>query len=155
MIFLQSFTATVSYYTELSDSQISNIMKGLKTLSNLKYVNVSNNKISKEAVKDIASLITGNTSLQHVSISNCGIGEFKAQVSICKALSSISSLLFLDVSNNYFENSCAEYISSVLNSDVNLKHINFSNCFTENLFANSYIPSHLKSIKNLSLENNI
>ena len=59
------------------------------------------------------------------------------------------------MSNNYIGNNCAEHIYCALCSNTNLQQLDFTNCFAENLFIISNTPAQLKSIKTLSLENNV
>jgi len=138
----------------LVGSQILIIAKSLGTVSNLKCFNISSNEITNESVTDIASVIKSNKFLCQLNVSNCGIDDVGAQI-ICKALSIITSLISLDMSNNYIGNNCAEHIYCVLCSNINLQQLNFTNCFAENLFIISNTPAQLKSIKTLSLENNV
>ncbi|XP_065895431.1 uncharacterized protein [Dysidea avara] len=155
---VSAISSSTIVHTDFSDcnlleSQVSLVVKGLVTLSNLKYLNVSDNKISIEATNDIAEVITNNKSLQYLSLNNCGIGDAGIQI-ICNALSNITSLLSLDISNNCIGNNSAVRIANVLYSNNELQHLNLTNCFAECFFTISHVDSQMQAIKNLSLENN-
>ncbi|XP_065895715.1 protein NLRC5-like [Dysidea avara] len=136
----------------ISGSHISCVAKGLVTVQNLRYLNISSNEMTKEAVNDVASVITCCKTLEHFHANTCGIDDVGIEI-ICEALSTITSLLSFDISYNQIGNNCAGQIASVLYSNAKLEYLDFTNCFTENLFTVG--PIKLKSIKSLSLENNL
>ena len=115
-------------------------------------LNISSNEITKGAVNDVASVITCCKTLEHFHANTCGIDDVGIEI-ICEALSTITSLLFFDISYNQIGNDCAKKIASVLYSNAKHEYLDFTNCFIENLFTVG--PIELKSIKTLSLENNL
>ena len=113
---------------ELSESQITSILKALSSLSRLKHLNFSHNKIADNTASELASALAANPLLEHLNLSNCELSELHI-AGIVKAFGKKESFLnFLDISSSKVtENSLCE-IAAVITSNPLLEHLNVANC---------------------------
>ena len=113
---------------ELSGSQIATVVKALTSMSRLKHLDVSHNKVSNEAANELASVLIANPLLEHLNLSNCELSELQT-TRIVKALSEIKSFLrFLDISHNTLTNNASDEIAFVVIYNPLLEHLNLSKC---------------------------
>ena len=113
---------------ELSESQITSILKALSNLSRLKHLNVSHNKVSDNTASELASALAANPLLEYLNLSNCELSELHI-VGIVRAFSKKESFLnFLDISSSKVtENSLCE-IAAVITFNPLLEHLNVADC---------------------------
>ena len=113
---------------ELSESQITNILKALSNLSRLKHLDISHNKVADNAASELASALAANPLLEHLNLSNCELSELHI-AGIVRAFSEKESFLnFLDISSSKVtENSLCE-IAAVITFNPLLEHLNVANC---------------------------
>ena len=98
-----------------------------ETISFLKVLNISYNKLTVSSVNGIVSGITSNPLLEHLNLANCELSELQI-ISVCKALQRTSLLKFLDISHNEVAREAANEIAAVLITNKALQHLNFSAC---------------------------
>ena len=132
--------AAISSNTQLQELDISDnnlqatgtikILKALQGISTLTMLYMRKNSITDNVADDIAAVISCNTQLQELDISdNC----FKTSgaIKITKALQQILSLKKLYINNNLIMSSASNDIASVFMSNTRLQVFNFAaNHFT-------------------------
>ena len=139
---------------KLSALHIRVIAKALKKVSSLKYLDMSFNTIYKISAEEIASIISHNM-LEYLNLSDCNLQDH-AIVVIAGALSNISSLLYLNLSNNFITQQVATRIGDVIYSNNVMRELHLRNCLGPN--TGSIIISAAKqkpSLKCLDLSSNI
>ena len=94
------------------------VVKALQSLSSLQYLDLSNNYIKEEASKDIATVISSSTKLENICIGENNLGP-NGVSAIAKALSSLSGLIELDITNTTVD--VADNISDIIVSNTLLQ----------------------------------
>ena len=101
------------------------IFHSLKKSSNLKILDLDNNSLLEEAVNDLADVISSNTGLEELSLSN---KNFKSSaILLLEALSEISTLKRLDLSSNNMSGAVVNELARVIKSNASLEILNLSN----------------------------
>jgi len=86
---------------------------------------VSHNEVSDEAPIKLASVITYNTSLEHLYLHNCSLDDNGILI-ICDALTQLSSLVSFDINDNHIILNPTEMAAAVLFINTALNSICFS-----------------------------
>jgi len=95
----------------------------LNNTSSLIEFDISNNNIGSEAAHDIANVLSHNTKLKHLDISNNKL-ETVGIIKISKVLQGFSTLLEeLIISCNNISSEAADDIATVLHSNTKLKRL--------------------------------
>ena len=95
------------------------ITTGLKNISTLEVFNIKDNNASEEAADAIATVLSQNTRLQRLHLSN---SKFKTigMIKIAKVLQNISTLTVLNISKNSIGEEAADDIASILSHNTEL-----------------------------------
>ena len=98
------------------------ITKALRNISTLEILNLHTNNVDEEAANDIAMILSRNTKLKELNLSN---NSFKSvgMIKITKALQNISTLMVFHIGHNYIDEEAADDISTVLSHNSNLQDL--------------------------------
>ena len=130
-----------------------NVAKALKHISSLKFLDVGNNKISKEVSDELSLAITANKCLEDLSLFNTYL-QFSAIV-ILQSLTTISKLKFLNMNNNEITKEAGEALASAILHNKELEELYLSgNNLGEGLLNVMKALQHITSLRILSLGNN-
>ena len=102
------------------------ILQSLSNISTLKYLNINNNQITKEAGEALASVIMYNTGLQELYLRNNNLGE--GMLKVAKALQHITSLKLLNLGDNCISNEVSKELAVALKSSQNLEKLWLYDC---------------------------
>ena len=102
------------------------IAKGLKEISTLKSLNMSNTYIAKNAADDIAVSLSHNTQLQELDISNNHL-QASGAITLTKGLHNITTLTKFCISNNNITEEAAGDIAFALSHNTQLQELDISN----------------------------
>ena len=117
-------------HCELSESQLTIIVKAFNNLLRLKYLDISLNKVSPKIANELAYTLTTNPVLQHLNLSGCELSTLHITCTgIVEALRQKGSyLIFLDISHNTETDNKSDEIASLIMYNPLLKHLNLANC---------------------------
>ena len=101
------------------------ILQSLSTISTLKLLNINNTQITNEASEALASVVTGNTGLEELYLSNNNLGE--GMLVVTKALQKITSLRSIDLGNTNISKEAANDIPLVVKSNHHLEKLWLNN----------------------------
>ena len=96
------------------------IAKGLQNVAGLVILNLNNSNIGEEAADDIAAVLSYNTKLQELYLSDNNFRTAGA-IKIAKGLQNAINLTILDLNNNIVGEEAADDIAVVLSHKVTLK----------------------------------
>ena len=102
------------------------VFKSMESISSLKTVNFSNTLISDVVVDDLAAVLSHNTKLQVLDISNNSL-QSSGTIRIFQNLIHITTLKKLDIAYNMIDDEATECIATVLSKCSELVEINVSN----------------------------
>ena len=97
------------------------ILQSLSTISTLKYLNINDNNITEEAGEALASVITNNTGIEALYLSNNKLGDGISEV--LKALQHITSLKSLNLSNNNLSKESCGHLAIAIKSNKHLEKL--------------------------------
>jgi hypothetical protein len=100
-------------YVNVKNQEIHSIVNWLKTLKNLKKLDLSSTTLQKNVGQDLAEILKNNPKLQKLSLANTGI-ESQALDCLVEALKTNPSLQSLDLSNNNMKNKEAKFLAKLL-----------------------------------------
>ena len=125
------------------------ILQSLSTISTLKLLNINNTQTTHEAAEALASVVTHNTGLEKLDLSNNNLGE--GMLVVTKALQQITSIKSLDLSNTNISKEASGEILLVVESNQHLENLGLSN---NNLKSSAVaILQSLSTISTLKLLN--
>ena len=103
------------------------------SLSNINFLDLSNNYINVNEVHNIANVIASNAELQHLNLHNCTVSSSGIHI-INNALKLSSSLKFLDISfaDNADIVSDNDEVATLLSNNKDLEHLRLSNLVLDN-----------------------
>ena len=103
------------------------LLKALKSISTVIKLRISLNCIGEEAADDIATVISCNTQLKELDISENNLLKPIYGIKVLKGLQNISTLTKLFISKNYITNKAADDIAAVISSNTQLQELDISN----------------------------
>ena len=103
----------------------STVCKGLGNFTNLTKLCLSDNKITDEAVHDVAAVLSQNKFLEELDISYNNLGVSDA-LQIFLSMKSFKSLIKLNVCGIGMDDSAANDVAAILNNNIKLKELNLS-----------------------------
>ena len=101
------------------------IMKALQGINTLRKLCFDNNNITVEAADDIAAVVSRNTKLQEINISENNLRTIGVR-KIMKALQGINTLRKLYLGNNNITDEAADDIAAAISCNTKLQEINIS-----------------------------
>ena len=101
------------------------VAKGLKEISTLKGLNISNNHITKEAADDIAATFSHNIQLQQLDVSHSDL-QTAGAITLAKGLHNITTLTKFCISNNKITEKAASDVAVVLSYSTQLQELDIS-----------------------------
>ena len=104
---------------------VQKIMKALQGINTLKKLCLGNNNITSEAADDIAAVVSSNTKLQEINISENNLLTIGVR-KIMKALQGINTLGKLCLRNNNITGEAADDIAAVVSHNTKLQEIDIS-----------------------------
>ena len=93
-------------------------------LMELSYLDLSSNNIASEAANELFSVIAGCNKLKYLGLGNCKM----THLSLFNTLSALTTLTYLDLSNNMITNAHADVVADVIAVNNNLQHLNLFHC---------------------------
>lgn len=135
-------------HNDLSTIDTIKVFEGMKYISDLVAIDISNNMISDEAAGSIANVLLYNTKLKELDVSH---NYFSASgiVRIFQEMKEVSSLITLNISHNMITDEAAESIATVLSHSSNLQTLNVSSNYLRSVGC-AKILSGLKNMKHLT-----
>ncbi|XP_065895906.1 protein NLRC3-like [Dysidea avara] len=131
---IMQLSSEISRFTELEHLDLSNCNITHSELSNnqplsnknLKFLNLSNNSITDEAVDQIVAIINNNKQLQRLNLSNC---EFKpsGMEEIVSVLKTCTSLKYINLTSNIINDGLDDEIAAVIDNNEELSHVYLPN----------------------------
>ena len=112
---------------KLLQEDIITVSESLRKASSFCYLLLSYNEINDSAAQELASAISINMSLNHLSLSDCKLHE-KGMLFIAEALQWISSLQYLDLSHGVITDTVASGIAKALSCNTSLECLNMRYC---------------------------
>ena len=118
---------------------------------------VSYNIVTEKSAKQIATFLNKSIYLEQLSLCACFTDNPIAAMEIFKAISQHSSLIHLDLKLNVFNNDLVELIASILEHNLNIKHLDLGQCNLQNSGFIKILNSLAKSnaFQYLNLEENV
>ena len=116
----------------------------------LEYLDLGGIRITTAFAKFITSLICKRIELKHLNITSCKMEE-NEMVSITNSLTLLTSLHYLNCSNNVISQQVASNIAKIITNNVNLEHLDISSCLTLQTFLP--IANALQQVKGLRFLN--
>ena len=105
----------------LNDDGVIKIAQSLCKHSNLKFIDLQINKITKAAAEALASIISSNTGLEEVYLGNNQLQS--GVIKIASALQNVSSLKVLDLKNNNISEQVADELAAAIKSNSSLEKL--------------------------------
>ena len=102
------------------------IFEALKQVVTFKAIVLSENNLTQEVCDILASVITCNTSLQRIELSNCNMLEVGI-ITLTKALKNVKDLQSLDLSNNVITDEVAGNVATVIEKFDSIKELRLQN----------------------------
>ena len=109
----------------LQPTEVKNIFNVLKQMKCLQHVNLSENTMKGDAIDEIAAMIKNNEHIQSLSLPNCVLDQKDLRI-IIQAMQTVSSLQYVDFSNNILDNELASDIALLITKNCKLKELKFS-----------------------------
>ena len=141
----------------LRDSNLSEgileVAKALQHITSLKSLDLSKNNISNEVSVELAVAIKSNKHLEELWMLDCNLRS--SATVILQSLSTISSLKFLNVSDNQVTEEAGEALASVILHNTGLKELYLrNNNLGKGMLEIVKALQHITSLKSLNLGNN-
>ena len=115
----------------------------------LKYLNLGGNTLNEEAIRNLAAVVSSNQiSLKHLILKNCQI--FRETRIIFKALTSVTSLESLNLSNIAITNQVEDNLAITITENTNLHSLDLCHC---NL-SQEFLTNKLSMVCNIQLSLN-
>ena len=137
----------------LQEQGLITITNALRSLSCLRTLNISSNKISNEVALELKEAIALNNTFGHLEMVSCDLTEIGI-TTIANSLAKISSLTHLNIGYNSINDAAAEALAAALLCNTFIQHLDLSYC---NIGENSFqtISKSLSATSKLNLSNNI
>ena len=129
---------------KITGEEVSNWLR-ITDMSKLRHLDVSSNPISMQGGKAIQNVIINTKELQYIKLSGCMLQPEQLDQIIVQ-LKVISSLLYLNISDNSLSDEIVLKLKDVIINNTAIEHLSFSNC---NL-NHSRVTVLLNAIKNNS-----
>jgi len=97
--------------------------------TNLLHLDISYNTVGGEATDALISVIGNHTKLSYQNLCNCSMSE--TDFSSFYKLHAITTLTYLDLSNNHITDKYAENVANFIANNASLQHLNLSCCGLE------------------------
>ena len=107
-------------------SSVAVILEALKSISNLKTLDLAKNNMIDDVVEDLVDVIKCNTYLQTLSLAHNHL-KSSSVIKILKVLQKNTKLKVLDLYGLYMSESVAEDLASVIKSNTNLEWLYLAN----------------------------
>ena len=102
--------------------QTKSVAKALKSLSDLQFLDLSNNCIEEEAASDLAAIVNSNINLKQVYVGENYFGPIGV-TALANALAALRGLQRLDISNNGVTVESADSIGNIIKNNIFLKSL--------------------------------
>ena len=112
----------------LSSSGVIKLTEALKStkITELLHLDLSSNDIAGKATDDLLSVIASCKKLNYLGLGNCNMSALC--LSIFNALSVLTTLTYLDLSNNLITDAYADNVADVIANNNKIQHLNLSSC---------------------------
>ena len=100
------------------------ILKVLKDMKHLEYVDLSGITMTDDSVSDMKPMIVNNKQLQRLCLPNCVLNQTSLKI-IIQAMQTISLLQYVDLSTNKVDNQLSSDVGAVFVNNCKLKQVNF------------------------------
>ena len=109
----------------LQPNEIKEIFGILKKMKCLQHVDLSGNNMESDAINDVADMIKNNQDIQVLSLPNYVLEEKDLRI-IIQAMQTVSSLEYVDFSNNTIDDELASDVAAFITKNIKLKEFKFS-----------------------------
>ena len=140
-------------WLDLSSCQlnIKMILCDLKEMKCLQHIDLSENMMDGDAVDGIVAMIKVNQNIQSLSLPNCELDQKDIKI-IIQAMQTISSLQYVDFTNNILDNELASDVALVITKNSELEELKFSKLkLSQSGFQ--HLKTHLVKVKGLTTYN--
>ena len=121
------------------------VFKALQGISTLNKLSINKNNITEKASSDVAALISCNTQLQELDISD-NLLQSTGVITILKALEGISTLTKLFISKNYITENAASDVATLISCNTQLQELDIS----DNLLQSTGVITILNTLEGIS-----
>ena len=137
----------------LQPNETKEIFGILKWMNCLQHVDLSANIMGSDAINDVADMIKNNQDIQVLSLPNCVLDQKDLRI-IIQAMQTVSSLEYVDFSNNTVDNELASDVALLFTKNSKLKEFRFTKLtLSKNVFQ--HLNNHLVKIRGLATINMI
>ena len=133
------------------DKGMLEVSKALQHITSLKSIDLGNSNISKEASVELASAIKVNKDLEKLELCNTNLKS--SAVVILQALSTISTIKSLNISDNQITEEADEALASVILHNTNLEELYLGGNNLNNVFRVINALQHIQSLRSINLGN--
>ena len=119
----------------------------LKQMNCLQHVDLSANIMKSNAINDIADMIKSNQDIQVLSLPNCVLDQKDLSI-IIQAMQTVSSLEYVDFSNNTVDNELASDVALLFTKNSKMKELGFIK-LTLNQNGFQHLNNYLVKIRGL------
>ncbi|XP_065894790.1 uncharacterized protein [Dysidea avara] len=132
------FTSVVAKNTDLKqievgDCKLSNagviklteVMKSSRLIE-LTDLNLNSSMITGQAVDNLHSVVVSCYKLKRLELSKCGLAGLR--VFLCRTAYTLTTLTYLNLSNNHISEVCAGGLAILISTNTQLQHLNVSTC---------------------------
>ena len=130
-----------------------NVMKALQSITSLRKLHLGNSDISKKVSCELAVAIKSNNHLEKLWLCNSNMKS--SAFAVIQALSTISTLKYLNINNNQITEEAGEALASVVMHNTGLEELHLSgNNLGEGMLIVAKALQHISKLKSLDLGNN-
>ena len=127
------------------------ILMVLNNMRHLETVDLSGNDMTDDSVSDMEAMIVNNEQLRGLCLPNCVLNQ-ASLITICRALQTLSSLQYIDLSTNKIDSELASDIAVSITKNSKLKELKISELvLIQSNFQHLY--KYLVKIKGLTTVN--
>ena len=135
----------------LQTNETEEIFGILKHMKSLQHVDLSGNNMESDAINDVAAMIKNNEHIQSLSLPN-GIINIEHFKIVIPAMQTVSSLEYVDFSNNTVDNELASDVALLFTKNSKMKEFRVAK-LTLNQIGFQYLNNCLMKIKGLTTIN--
>ena len=111
----------------ISSKGLQRIIKSVKEIRSLKYLDVSFVKVRDQAALDMAAVIDVNSHLEHLNLSHCQLQDDEI-VAVLQAINKLEMLKYLNLSSNLITAEASNELATFISKNNSLEHLRISNC---------------------------
>lgn len=111
---------------QLNEETMNALCDDMEKNKAITHLDLSNNRLSLDAIKRIASMLTQNDTITHLGLSNCDLDDEKFAI-LAEALTKNDSLLELNINGNSISQSAQDRLCDIGNDNFSLSFVIIEN----------------------------